>query len=613
MEENVDESIPIPEDIHTFISPPPTSLEELRGKKVTTDDSVDSSNVMTSPISVEQPLGTGSSVRIGHYHDANEGSASAGSITPVESVSTSSTAPHTPLASDNAGSDSARFVANKLLGVAVTRDYSSPRSSGRSLSQASVKGAPSATTGLDRDLNIKKAPSMIGLGSNKAPAISAPPSTITDGTRSQSGGGLRPSSRASGASQLATIFNAQQQAAQSMYQTHKPSSRAQTISFPAPSDEEAAATAFDLHSSQQQLSQSQPHDVESDEPSAEELRNVARPLSNKLLSRVGATKEFPSPKLGPRSIGSAPSRSTPGITGAPSRSASVPQGRIGDRDTDTERLTPLSQQSLPVESVSPVDLSTDREQSLPLPTTQQHVSHIQPYDIQQPYPSQQPPPPSDAYVYDAYNPAAPPQEQAQQPSDVADNQQTVMSMMHHPDGTLNPDFDFSALALKKDPVAQLKAQVPIPVTASPKQFKSSLTLLDLAKKTSEPDDENYDTTGSVPIDHIATRPLNQAQIQRLQSSGLSLNGSKEGTGTGTTPKPAWLRRLDSPLTHHGKLMQAKSQLHQLMKRGISAASRLKPEAIPEAQRRLLAALDKIEQSTTIAAAQTSNLPQIPNM
>lgn len=60
-------------------------------------------------------------------------------------------------------------------------------------------------------------------------------------------------------------------------------------------------------------------------------------------------------------------------------------------------------------------------------------------------------------------------------------------------------------------------------------------------------------------------------------------------------------------------MQAKSQMHQLLKRAMIAATRVKSNKISEAQDVITSALDKLEQSTTIAAAATSNLPPIPNM
>jgi len=65
-----------------------------------------------------------------------------------------------------------------------------------------------------------------------------------------------------------------------------------------------------------------------------------------------------------------------------------------------------------------------------------------------------------------------------------------------------------------------------------------------------------------------------------------------------SPKPAFLRRLDSPLTNHGRLLQHKSILDKLLRRAKRAVPHISFEKYDTIRESLLQAVEYLEQSTT---------------
>jgi len=65
-----------------------------------------------------------------------------------------------------------------------------------------------------------------------------------------------------------------------------------------------------------------------------------------------------------------------------------------------------------------------------------------------------------------------------------------------------------------------------------------------------------------------------------------------------SPKPAFLRRLDSPLTNHGRLLQHKSTLDKIVRRAKRAVPHVQLEQYQKIHASLLEAVEFLEQSTT---------------
>jgi hypothetical protein len=73
--------------------------------------------------------------------------------------------------------------------------------------------------------------------------------------------------------------------------------------------------------------------------------------------------------------------------------------------------------------------------------------------------------------------------------------------------------------------------------------------------------------------------------------------SPEPSSTSSTPKPAFLRRLDSPQSHHGKLLVAKTKLTNMLTQSLRLLPKLKAESFEEVKKALLRAVTKLESGT----------------
>jgi hypothetical protein len=65
----------------------------------------------------------------------------------------------------------------------------------------------------------------------------------------------------------------------------------------------------------------------------------------------------------------------------------------------------------------------------------------------------------------------------------------------------------------------------------------------------------------------------------------------------SSPKPSYLRRLDSPDTHHGKLMRSKQQLTTMLSRALQNVPRMKLSAYHEIEDLFSTAVSELESGT----------------
>jgi hypothetical protein len=379
--------------------------------------------------------------------------------------STASTSNSSASSSDNE-SDSYRQngaapIINKsvsgLASAAMTVDYSSPSSKTRSLG---AKAAPKAAPVLG--LGLKS-----GAGGEKKPAV------------------------------LGLGHGA----------THKPSSRATTGTS-------ALATG-----SSSPVSPTTPESSNDEAPTP-----AAAPvqLKNKLLGNVApANREYPSPKLGPRSL-----------TGAPKAAA------------PTTQATP----------VVPAASSNPAAAGLALPA-------------------------ADALGRDVPAATAP---GAASPD--ADDEGDA-----EPDETEAGDL---ILTDKKNSVFN-RVKSTLPVTASPKQIRSSFHLLELATTTGiAPEDDDLTLKGQGAQANGGSSAPSDRSVGVLSALPTGIQSSSQNN----TPKPSYLRRLDSPDTHHGQLLAAKARLQLLLNKGIQLADRVNLAMVPEIKAKLEKALAKLEAS-----------------
>jgi hypothetical protein len=109
-----------------------------------------------------------------------------------------------------------------------------------------------------------------------------------------------------------------------------------------------------------------------------------------------------------------------------------------------------------------------------------------------------------------------------------------------------------------DPTSKVKCELALPATASPKQQRSSLILFNLAAK------------------------LEDSKTNDLPPEG--------------TPKPAYLRRLDSPDSHHGQLIMSKAKLQLIINTAIQKAGQVRLSSLPIVKQKFEVALSKLESS-----------------
>lgn len=274
---------------------------------------------------------------------------------------------------------------------------------------------------------------------------------------------------------------------------HKPSSRATTainVLSSSDVDEKDPSSSSSSSSATSSLSQSGEGYGKPLMPSTAGGSNPPN-LKNKLLTRAtaGTSREFPSPKLGPRSLGAGP---VPILTSAPtlpgkqrsgsgSGSAALGLGSTNASDAESPTLQPGDDTD---------DLVTDTEAD------------------------------------SAANAAATTEEES-----------------------VDEENDLIKKPSSKDPLSRLKEEIPLPVTASPKQFNSSLKLLGLAVPIKDP---NSMSPILASDGKTLLNPPTNANVDLIKQSTANL------TGDTISPKPQFLRRLDSPLTHHGQVTNSHS-------------------------------------------------------
>jgi len=115
----------------------------------------------------------------------------------------------------------------------------------------------------------------------------------------------------------------------------------------------------------------------------------------------------------------------------------------------------------------------------------------------------------------------------------------------------------------------------VPVSASPKVVHASRRLLQLATPVTE---------GRRLGDHVA---------EEAAPAPVSVSPGRQGG----SQKPAFLRRLDSPDSHSGKLLAAKARLTGLLQLALRLAPKLKPEAFEQTSARLVEAIKNLESGT----------------
>ena len=288
--------------------------------------------------------------------------------------------------------------------------------------------------------------------------------------------------------------------------THKPSSRATTGTS-------ALATG-----ASSPVSPTTP-DSSNDEAPTQAAAPVQ--LKNKLLGNVAPTnREFPSPKLGPRSLGGAPKAAAPA------------------------QATPV----VPAASANPAAAG------LALPAA------------------------------DALGRDVPAATTAGAASPDADDEGDA-----EPDETEVGDL---ILTDKKNSVFN-RVKSTLPVTASPKQIRSSFHLLELATTAGiAPEDDDLTLKGQTATTNGGSGAPSDRSVGVLSALPTGIQSDSKNS----TPKPSYLRRLDSPDTHHGQLLAAKARLQLLLNKGIQLADRVNLAMVPEIKAKLEKALAKLEAS-----------------
>ena len=602
-------------------------------------------------------------------------------------------------------------LATKLIGSTVTRDYSSPSQSKRSLgggvgskrgsitlpsavnlSGGSTGGAaatavsPSSTSGvsptssassgtptLPPSASLTTSTSSSG-GSSSSGSSSSPNSKLGLGLGLKGPGGLMSSNAAaqtlasssSASAPAATLSGASAQSAASSTLTsggptvaatgsgggpsaksvgvgagnkqiglgHRPSSRAQYNAGA------AAAAAAAQSTNEEELKEgasggSGPSSGQNSDTDDEVIR-VARPLGgapkNKLLHRAAAglaSREYPSPKLGPRSLGASPAGMGPRGMSAPNNQ----QPSTGGLPQQQQQQQQLSSHQQRAPTLSHAASTGSAPSTVGIGGTDSFLA--QPPSLSSP-PSLGPPTFSSESDVDVL-----PEPSASLRDDdsnggvddtavggggggaagglilteavqfVKEKQLSDKEALNIPESAESEEKDLVDEALEKDPLQKLRNEVIVPVTASPKQYRSSLKLLTLAAESAHNSDGTVtppDAAEPLPLNSNGTQPTNandtaELSLHRLNpllsaaSLPSSMSSSSPTHSASNTPKPAFLRRLDSPESHHGQLIAAKAKLQMLINRAMQTIPQLKKDSLPAVHARLEAALAKLEAST----------------
>jgi hypothetical protein len=399
---------------------------------------------------------------------------------------------------------------NKAIqGVAMTVDYSSPSSKTRSLgkqAKADAAGGPSSR------------------------AAGGGATSLGLGLKGTGGGG------GSGAAKPGVL---------GLHGTHKPSSRAtmglSALNASASSSSSPNSPAMGTASP---VSPITPEDEVVLPASAASVgADGQAPLKNKLVAKISgapSSREYPSPKLGPRSLSSAPG----------ARPAGTPTSSSSASPTNSAVQSPANPAAAGL--------------SLPM---------------------------AESLGRDA------PASSAQQQS-----QSGLSSPADDDDGPEDESEQGDLIRTDKKNSVFNRVKSTLPVTASPKQIRSSFHLLELATTHSlQAMDEDDLTAKAQGGNGAATSGISPSSNGAPSGAGPQGVLSSLPTGlttpsTGTTPKPAFLRRLDSPETHHGQLIAAKARLQMLINRGLQVADKVRLDKVPEIKAALEKALQKLEAS-----------------
>ena len=444
--------------------------------------------------------------------------------------------------------------------------------------------------------------------------------------------------------------------------SHKPSSRAQFTSAvagtgggPSLSDEEkdggGASGGSAGGGSGGNSGQSSDND--------EEVIRVARPLAakNKLLTRaagLNSSREFPSPKLGPRSLGTSPAGMGPRGVSAPNNqqtggggggaAAASTSSQLGLSGQSLSARGPVLVHAASVGSAAAVSGGASLQSFLTAPPALASASSVS-SDAGDGDSLSLPPlpePSTELGGFDDSDPSLAGDTSAfilTEPLELGKGHAPLSEKeaLGIPEGEAaeeEKDLVDEAMEKRPDPLAKLRNEVIVPVTASPKQFRSSLRLLTLAAESAANADGaapvqpltlpgqdeaagggdrveggGRDEGGAPPVWSSAQRGLHSLSTGVTLSSGvvaaalagapssLSSSSLSPASSASTTPKPAFLRRLDSPESHHGQLIAAKARLQLLINRAVQTIPNLKRDAFPALQLKLEAALAKLEHST----------------
>ena len=416
---------------------------------------------------------------------------------------------------------------------------------------------------------------------------------------------------------------------------HRPSSRAQ-YNAAASAAAAAAASTDDEELKEGASGASGPSSGQNSDTDDEVIR-VARPLGgapkNKLLHRAAAglaSREYPSPKLGGRSLGASPAGMGPrgmsapnnqqqqGVAGSQQQPAQQPQ-----QSSHSQRAPVLSHAastgSAPFGSVASDSFLT-QPPSLSSPPS---FGSSEPTDVDllpEPSSSLRDDEPTllDDPAGSSLSGSAGGLILTEPGAFVKEKQLSDKEALNIPESAESEEKDLVDELVEKrpDPLQKLRNEVIVAVIASPKQIRSSLRLLTLAAEsaqnadgTTTPPDSELNNSGAAtngtqlqPLLGLGAAPelsshrLNPLLAASLPASFSSLSQSPSHSAS-NTPKPAFLRRLDSPESHHGQLVQAKAKLQMLINRCMQTIPQLKKDSLPAVQARLEAALAKLEAST----------------
>ena len=419
---------------------------------------------------------------------------------------------------------------------------------------------------------------------------------------------------------------------------HRPSSRAQHNAASS-----AAAQSTDDEEQKEGASGGSGPSSGQNSDTDDEVIRVARPLGgapkNKLLHRAAAglaSREYPSPKLGPRSLGASPAGMGPRGMSAPNNQQQQQQQLTG---LPQPQQSQQQQQQLNTQQRAPALSHAASTGSAPL------LAGSDGYLTQPPSLSSAPllglstsssesdvdvlPEPSsslrddDGGVSDATSQVAAGAAAGgliltEAVSFVKEKQLSDKEALNIPELPESEEKDLVDEAYEKrpDPLHKLRNEVIVAVTASPKQYRSSLRLLTLAAESAQNSDGtvtppdfaeplvsnnsaassngsalSHDTP-ETSSSHRLNPLLSAASLPPAFSSSYSPSQSASNT-----PKPAFLRRLDSPESHHGQLIAAKAKLQMCINRAMQTIPQLKKDALPAVHARLEAALAKLEAST----------------